>query len=153
MSERLATVMVVDVGGRGHALAEKYAESPHVGRVIVIPGNDYMRRSLSGKIDTYPWFHGKRLSTTNIPEILEICDLEEVTLVDVAQENAVAAGLVNKVRGRGRLAVGPTRAAGEIEWSKMFERQMGDMVGMPHPYWEYFLTESSGLDFMDRQPE
>lgn len=152
--ERLATVMVIGGGGREHALVHKYLQSPQVGRVIAVPGNPYMRVGYpEGKVTTFQYFGNKKLSTKDIPEILTIWENEKVDLVDVAQDDAVAAGLVDRIRGKGGLAVGPTRAAGEIEWSKMFERQMGDMVGMPHPFWTYFLDELPGQQFMDGQPE
>lgn len=153
MSERLASVMVIGSGGREHALAVKYAESPHVGRVLVVLGNDFMRGDCDEKIDTYSWYGGKKLSTTSINPILAICEEENITLVDVAQDNAVAVGLVDRIRDRGGLVVGPTKIAGEIEWGKIFARTQGEIAGMPQPQFEYFLTEGAGQEFIDRQPE
>jgi phosphoribosylamine-glycine ligase len=37
------TVLIVDGGGRGSALVDKYAQSEHVGRIIAVPGNDLMK--------------------------------------------------------------------------------------------------------------
>jgi phosphoribosylamine-glycine ligase len=37
------TVIVVDAGGRGSVLVDAYAKSPHVDRIIAIPGNDLMQ--------------------------------------------------------------------------------------------------------------
>jgi len=37
-----ATVLVIDGGGRGSVLVDKYLQSPHVAKVLAIPGNDLM---------------------------------------------------------------------------------------------------------------
>ena len=36
-------VAVIDAGGRGAALVDAYAKSPHVDEIIAIPGNDLMQ--------------------------------------------------------------------------------------------------------------
>lgn len=75
------TVLVVDAGGRGATLVDKYAQSEHVERIIAVPGNDLMKINTDKPVQTHP-----QLKTTSVPEILEICEREQIGLVDVAQD-------------------------------------------------------------------
>ena len=47
-------VAVIDGGGRGSALVESYLKSPHVGKVIAIPGNDMMRIGHEKQVEIFP---------------------------------------------------------------------------------------------------
>ena len=65
------TIAVIDAGGRGAALVAAYAKSPHVEKILAIPGNDYMQENSSKPVITY-----SHLKTTNVTEIVEICKKE-----------------------------------------------------------------------------
>lgn len=137
------TVVVVDAGGRGAALVDKYAQSEHVHRLIAIPGNDLMGWNTDKPVRTY-----SRLKTTNVREIVELCDRERVALVDVAQDNAVAAGLVDALTEKGIPVVGPSRAAGQIEWDKAWAREFGERHDIPQPFFRSFLSPQDGIAFL-----
>ena len=87
------TVLVVDGGGRGSALVDKYAQSKHVDRILAVPGNDLMKINTDKPVQIYP-----ELKTTSVKEILEICKREQVGLVDVAQDSAVEIGLPDELK-------------------------------------------------------
>jgi len=142
------TVLVVDGGGRGAVLVDKYAQSEHVERVLAVPGNDLMRVNTNKPVQIYP-----QLKTTSVPEILEICEREQVGLVDVAQDNAIEAGLVDALIKRGVPAVGPTRDAGQIEWDKAWAREFGKLHGIPQPFFKICLSQQEGIDFINTQPD
>ena len=110
--------MVVDGGGRGAALVDKYSQSPHVARVLAVPGNDLMKVGALKPVETFP-----SLKTVSVPEIIQLCRDEQVDLVDVAQDNAVEAGLVDRLQAEGVSVVGPTRMAGGNEWNKAWARE------------------------------
>lgn len=150
------TVLVVDGGGRAAALVDSYARSEHVERVIAVPGNDLMRftQEDTGKeVKIHPEYKGKPIKTTSIPEILEICEREDVNLVDVAQDNAVQVGLVDELAKRGIAAVGPTKDAGQIEWDKAFARELGKRHELPQPFFKVCLSPKEGIDFLKSQPD
>ena len=92
MVNNLKTVLVIDGGGRGSALVDKYSQSKEVGKIIAVPGNPLMQINTTKKVEIYP-----DLKTTSINEILEICKKKKVDLVDVAQDNAVEAGVVDEL--------------------------------------------------------
>lgn len=140
------TVLVVDGGGRGSALVDKYAQSEHVERILAVPGNDLMKINTDKPVQIYP-----QLKTTSVPEILELCEREQVSLVDVAQDNAVEAGLVDALTKLGVPTVGPTRAAGQIEWDKALARDFGKKHNIPQPFFKICLSQQEGIDFLNNQ--
>lgn len=144
---REETVLITDGGGRGSVLVESYARSPHVGRIIAVPGNDLMRLSTDKPVETFP-----QLKTTSVAEIVALCQEREVGLVDVCQDNAVEAGLVNALMTKGIPVIGPTREAGKIEWNKSDARRFGERHGIPQPLFSIFNREQDGVAFLRSQP-
>lgn len=142
-----ATVVVIDAGGRGAVLVDKYARSKHVSKIIAIPGNALMKMN-SKKVEIYP-----DLKTTSVNEILEICRKKKVDLIDVAQDNAVEAGLVDILLQSGFNVVGPTRAAGQIEWDKAWSREFMVKNHIPSPAFEVFSSEKDGIAYIRKQKE
>lgn len=138
--------MVVGGGGREHALVDKYTKSPHVERLIAIPGNDLMTAFSEIPVVTFP-----TLKTTDVSQIVEIARQEGVDLVDVAQDNAIEAGVVDALEKAGIPAVGPTRSAGEIEWNKAWSREFGARHDLPQPSFRICLSQEEGLAFLDSQ--
>ncbi len=143
-----STVLVVDGGGRGAVLVEKYAQSPHVSKIIAVPGNDLMGINTDKEVELHP-----RLATTDVREIVGLCVDRKVALVDVAQDRAVAAGLVDALEREGIPTVGPCQLAGQIEWDKAWARQFMVRHGIPHPAFHVFRSADEGEQFLDRQPE
>lgn len=142
---RKKTILVVDGGGRGAALVHKYAQSKHVGKIIAVPGNDLMEVNTKKQVQIFP-----NLKTTSTSEILEICKKEKVDLIDVAQDNAVAAGLVDKLTKEGFNAVGPIRLAGQIEWDKAWAREFMNKYNIPHPKFKICKSQKEGIDFVKK---
>ncbi|MDP3974144.1 MAG: phosphoribosylamine--glycine ligase [Candidatus Daviesbacteria bacterium] len=141
------TIMVIDGGGRGAVLVDKYGQSKYVGRILVVPGNDLMQINTNKKVMIYP-----NLKTTSTKEILEICKREKVDLVDVAQDNAVEAGLVNKLTKIGIPSVGSTKDAGQIEWDKAWARKFMKKYQIPSPVFYKFDNEKDGINFAKKNP-
>ena len=138
-------VLVVDGGGRGAALVHKYSLSSHVSKIIAIPGNDLMQINSSIPVKTY-----QGIKTTSIKEILEVCKKEKVDLVDVAQDNAVATGLVDALNKEGIKAVGPTKRAGQIEWDKAWAREFMKKNKIPSPKFKICKSQKEGIDFVKK---
>lgn len=139
------TVLVVDGGGRGAALVHKYAQSKAVGKIIAVPGNDLMEVNTKKQVQIFP-----NLKTTSTLEILEICKKENVDLVDVAQDNAVEIGLVDKLIKRGFNVVGPTRLAGQIEWDKAWARRFMKKYKIHHPKFKICKSQKEGINFVKK---
>ncbi len=141
-------VLIVGNGGRESALVDKYSQSKYVKRIIAIPGNDLMQENTSKPVQTY-----QQLKTTSVKEILEICEEKKVDLVDVAQENAVESGLVDKLTQKGISVVGPTRKAGQIEWDKVWAREFGKKYKLPQPSFKVCFSEKEGINYLKNQAD
>ena len=146
-NNRKQTVLIVDGGGRGASLVDKYGQSENVGKILVVPGNDLMKVNTDKTVIIYP-----SLKTTSVKEILEICKREKVDLVDVAQDNAVEAGLVNEIEKMGVLVFGPTKEAGQIEWDKAWARDFMKKYQIPSPKFYKFNSEKDGINFAKNNP-
>jgi phosphoribosylamine---glycine ligase len=148
MKNKKNTVLVIDAGGRGSALVHKYSQSPKVSRVIAIPGNDLMQINSKVQVKTFP-----KLKTTSIKEILKIAKTEKADLVDVAQDNAVEAGLSDLLIENGFNVVGPSRLAGQIEWDKAWSRDFMKKYKLPIPEYKIFNSVREAEIFIKKRPE
>lgn len=137
--------MVIDGGGRGAVLVHKYSSSPYVSKIIVIPGNDLMQLNSAIPVKTY-----QEIKTTSIKEIIGICVKEKADLVDVAQDSAIAAGLVDELIKVGVKVVGPSRNAGRIEWDKAWARKFMEKYSIPHPKFKICKSQKEGIDFVKK---
>lgn len=141
-------VAVIDAGGRGSALVDAYAKSESVDEIIAIPGNDLMQINTSKPVHTF-----SKLKTTSKKEILKICKYHQVSLVDVAQDNAVEAGVSDLLRENGFKVFGPTRDAGQIEWDKAYSREFMLKYNLPVPKFWVFKKASEAKKFLKSQTE
>ena len=142
------TVLVIDASGRGSALVHKYSQSPHIKQIIAIPGNDLMQINSQKPVKIFP-----SLKTTSVPDIIDICKKYKVDLVDVAQDDAVAAGLVDELVKHKFNVIGPTRLAGQIEWDKAWARDFMKKYKIPIPLYKICKSQKVGIDFIKKQKD
>ncbi len=142
------TIVVIDAGGRGSVLVDKYSQSPDVSKIIAIPGNDYMEHSSKKPVEIYT-----HLKTTSVKEIIEICKKENVSFVDVAQDNAVAVGLVDELLRNGIMAMGPSKLAGEIEWNKAWSREFMSRHNISQPEYQIFDDTETAIAYLQKQKD
>ncbi len=142
------TVMIIDGGGRGSALVAKYAQSPFVKKIVVIPGNDLMQKISKKPVETFPL-----LKTSSVNEIVALCKERNVALVDVAQDNAIASKLVDLLEKEGIPVIGPSWLAGQIEWSKSFARICLLKKGIKQPFFRICHSTDEGIAFIESQPD
>lgn len=138
-------VMIVDGGGRAHALAKTYLKSKNVCQVLCIPGNDLM--TLDG-VKIFP-----QINVTDTKQIISVAKSEKVDLVDVAQDDAIAAGLVDSLQKAKIKVFGPTKRASQIEWDKSFARKFMQTFKLPIPKYKVFTNEKSAIKFLSSQKD
>ena len=143
-----ATVLVIDGGGRAAALAQKYSQSKHVKKLLVVPGNDLIKKSTKKPTKIFP-----HLKTTDIAEIVEIAKQEKVDLADVVQDDAVACGLSDSLEKVGIKVFGPTKSAGQIEWDKAWARKFMKKFNLPSPSFKICRSEAEGIKFIESQKD
>lgn len=121
-------VLIIGSGGREHALAWKVAQSPRVSLLFVAPGNAGTE-ALAG---------GQRATVRNVPipaedshALVGFAREHGVDLTIVGPEAPLAAGLADDLRAAGLRVFGPSKAAAEIESSKVFAKAFMARHGIP----------------------
>lgn len=140
-------VAVIDSGGRGAALVHAYSKSKRVKKIIAIPGNPLYQMNSQKKVNTY-----SDVSITDSRKIISICKKEKVGIVDVAQDDAVASGLVDLLRNEGFVVLGPTKKSSQIEWDKAWARRFMKKYNIPTPKYQVFDSEKEAQHYVDKKP-
>lgn len=124
MKER---ILIVDSGGaRSHAFAWKLAQSPHVGEIRVIPGNG--GTAVLQKTENVP-----TISPTDTQTIVAFAKEFKPHLTIVSSDDSLAHGVTDALRKAGFRVFGPTRAAAQIEWSKIYSKRLMQKIGIRTP--------------------
>jgi phosphoribosylamine--glycine ligase len=114
-------VMVVGGGAREHALAWSLRRSAGVSQVIAVPGNAGIARdALCLPCDV-----------TDVRGLAALARARRVDLTVVGPEAALAAGIADEFASQGLAVFGATRAAAEIETSKVFAKEFMVRHGIP----------------------
>ncbi|MCE5306405.1 MAG: phosphoribosylamine--glycine ligase [Acidobacteriales bacterium] len=114
-------ILVMGSGGREHAIAWRLAACESVETIYAAPGNPGIARvaeCLSPGGSTPDHY-------------LNLATELGVDLTVVGPEAPLVAGVVDAFRARGLRIVGPTRAAAQLEGSKVFAKQFMARAGIP----------------------
>src|SRR5690348_10256500 len=114
-------VLIVGGGGREHALASRVASEPGVARVWCAPGNPGMQRIASLE----------RIDAADPDAVLALATRERIDLTIVGPELPLDRGIVDRFDEAGRRVFGPTRAAAQLECSKVFAKEFMARHGIP----------------------
>src|SRR5574342_307925 len=120
-------VLLIDASARAHAVSEAYERSPHVKKIIVTPGNDFIGYKRQKEVVIEP---GK---LTDPNSFLAAAQKHKPDLVDVCQDDALAVGTVDLLQNNGFTVFGPTKAASRLEWDKAWSRDFMRKNDIPHP--------------------
>ncbi len=136
MAEALR-VLVVGSGGREHALVAAIARSKRVAEILALPGNAgiaEVARCLPGKAD-------------DVPRVVEAARRERIDLVVVGPEAPLVAGLADALTEAGIRVFGPSRAAAELEGSKVFSKRFMKRHGIPTAEFEVFDDPDRAIEW------
>ncbi len=114
-------VLVVGSGAREHALVWKCVQSELVERVYCAPGNG----GTGGMARNIP------IGAADVVRLVDFAKRERLGLVILGPEAAVEAGVGDALRGAGFNVFGPNRAAGRVESSKSFAKQLMVRAAIP----------------------
>lgn len=133
-------ILVIGSGGREHAIAQQFIDSPSVENVFVAPGNDGM----SGGIQIVS------IDALAFEELATFAKVNKVDLTFVGPEQPLAAGIVDYFEAEGLRIFGPTKAAAQIEGSKAFAKEIMDKYNIPTAAYETFTEVDKAKEYIEK---
>ncbi|MGQ4807537.1 Phosphoribosylamine--glycine ligase [Candidatus Entotheonellaceae bacterium PAL068K] len=114
-------VLVIGSGGREHALVWKLAQSSHVSKLYCAPGN----------AGSWQLAEGVPIAADDIPALCNFAREQRIALTVVGPEVPLALGITDTFAASDLCVFGPTRAAAQLESSKVFAKDFMQEHGIP----------------------
>lgn len=138
-----ATVLLVGSGGREHAVAWKLSQSPHVGEILVAPGNAGTAQ-VARNLDIRP---------TDIDGLVRAAKEHRVDFYLATMDDPQPLGLVDRLSAEGVLCYGPVAAAARIEASKAWAKAFMERHGIPTAQGRSFNSYEEAAAWVESLPE
>jgi phosphoribosylamine--glycine ligase len=136
-------VLVVGQGGREHALVWKLAQSKSVSRVFCAPGN--AGTALDGEnVD---------IKSTDTARLIKFAQTEKIDLTVVGPETPLVHGIVDDFEAAGLRAFGPSKAAAELEGSKVFSKELMRQAAIPTAEFKVFKDYNAAESYVNDREE
>ena len=139
----MMNILVIGKGGREHALVWKLRQSPRAGNVFCAPGNAGTASDATNVA----------IDHTETDKLARFCAKEKIGLVVIGPEDPLAAGLADYLRDRGIKVFGPSKAAAELEGSKIFAKKMMRQAGVPTAEYRAFTDADDALQYVETRSE
>ena len=136
-------VLVIGEGGREHALAWKLRQSPRASRVFVAPGNAGTAEDAEN-VD---------IPSTDIPRLVKFAQQNDVQLTVVGPEQPLVRGLVDAFHDARLRVFGPSKAAAELEGSKIFCKNLLRHADVPTADYHVFRNPDHALTFLTERED
>ncbi len=136
-------VLIVGNGGREHALAWKVAQSPRVDQVFVAPGN------AGTALDA----ENVDIAVTDFARLIKFAKGNGIGLTVVGPEVPLAGGIVDAFAKENLRVFGPSKAAAQLEGSKVFCKNILHGADVPTAEYQVFRNAENAERFItDRYP-
>ena len=135
-------IMVVGGGGREHAIIKSLKKSPEITEIYALPGNggiaaDAICTSIGAK---------------DIDGIVDFAKNNDIKFAVVAPDDPLVLGATDRLREIGIPCFGPSKAAAEIEGSKVFSKNLMKKYGIPTAEYEVFTDINDALSYLETAP-
>ncbi len=135
-------VLVVGSGGREHALVWALSRSPRVGELYIAPGNGG-----TGDLAT-----NVAIGAEDVDALADYAVAQRFDLVVVGPEAPIALGLTDQLQARGLRVFAPSAAAGRLESSKAFSKDLMRQQGIPTAAYATFDDYAAALRYLEAHP-
>jgi phosphoribosylamine--glycine ligase len=136
-------VLVVGNGGREHALAWKFLQSPQVQQVVCIPGN--------GGTASLKNCRNLALSMDDFEGIARYALVNNIGMIVVGPELPLSLGITDYLRAQELTVFGPTQEGAQIESSKAWAKDLMKAAGIPTARAEVFTDAESAIAYIRSQ--
>jgi len=141
-------VLVIGKGGREHALVWKLARSPRVTAVYCAPGNaGTAAEAKNVAIDP------SDLNDIHFKQLTDFAKKEKIDLTVVGPEDPLVRGIVDAFEAQGLKIFGPSKAAAQLEGSKVFAKDLMRHAGVPTAAYRSFHTADSAERYLTEREE
>ncbi|HMK44424.1 MAG TPA: phosphoribosylamine--glycine ligase [Dissulfurispiraceae bacterium] len=123
-------VLVIGGGGREHAIVWKLAQSRHVDKIYCTPGNAGISE-LAECIE---------VGTADFDALIDFVKYNWIDVTIVGPEEPLSRGIVDVFEKEGRRILGPTKAASQLEWSKVFAKDFMRRYRIPTADYRVFSS-------------
>ncbi len=131
-------VLVVGNGGREHALAWKIRQSPRLTQLWIAPGN----AGTAEEGENVP------IAADDISGLVSFAKKNKVDLVVVGPEVPLTLGLVDALAKEKIKAFGPSKAAAQLEGSKIFSKLLLRQADVPTADYQAFRDADSAMRYV-----
>jgi phosphoribosylamine--glycine ligase len=131
-------VLVIGSGGREHALCWKIKQSPVVENVYCAPGNAGIT-SDAQCVD---------ISVSDFNALIDFATKNSIELTVVGPEQPLSEGIVDVFQENGLKIFGPSKAAAELEGSKVFSKNLMKKYKIPTAQYSAFTDLDSALGWI-----
>lgn len=135
-------VLLIGSGGREHALAWKFSQSPKLSRLFVSPGNP--------GIAQLPNTENVSIPADQIDNLLTFALEHKIDFTFVGPEQPLSLGIVDLFRKNNLLIFGPEQKAARLEASKEFAKQIMVEAGVPTASYETFHDLETLLNYLKK---
>ena len=133
--------LVLGGGGREYAIAWRLANCASVTTIDVMPGNAGL--ALFARVVEF--------RPDDVGRLEEHVFASKIDLAIVGPDDLIAAGIGDVLR-RSRIAVvGASRDASQLEWSKIFAKEVMDEARVPTARWESFDDVAAAREALERR--
>jgi phosphoribosylamine--glycine ligase len=132
-------ILVIGGGGREHALVWKLRQSPQVEKIWCAPGNGGI--SQDAECVAVP-----QSGTGDVAGLLALAERLHPDLTVVGPELPLVNGIVDAFTARGMKIIGPSKAAAQLEGSKVFAKEFLTRHGIPTAA-TYGIHDSAGAAY------
>jgi len=135
-------ILVTGNGGREHALAWKFAQSDQVEIVYLAPGN-------AGSEDD-PKLENIAIDVMDFEKQIAFARDNKIDLTMIGPEAPLVAGVVDKFREAGLVCFGPSKAAAQLEGSKIFSKDFLQRHNIPTAKYGSFDSTEAALAYLQK---
>jgi phosphoribosylamine--glycine ligase len=114
-------ILVIGSGGREHTLVWKISQSPMVEKIYCAPGN----------AGTNDLAQNVPINAEDIDALAAFAIENEIDLTVVGPEGPLVKGIVDVFEKKGLVAFGPSKAAAQLEGSKIFSKNHMEKYNIP----------------------
>ncbi len=134
-------VLVIGSGGREHAVIRKLKENGEIDQLFCAPGNGGIS-VLATPVN---------IKATDLEGMVQFAKDEGIDFAVVTPDDPLVLGMADAMEAAGIPAFGPSKAAAQIEGSKVFAKNLMKKYGIPTAKYQVFDDPAQAISYIQRE--